>query len=100
MAGAEAQGVNIVKAALEMLQRAQVMIPLGSELHTDVLKSVSSLSKHVGKVAGGTDPQALIQQLMQAAREARMQPPPGAMVGGGPPGGAPAPPAMPPMGGQ
>jgi hypothetical protein len=96
MAGAEAQGVNLVRAALEILKKSLAMIPLGSELETATIKAVSDLGKHVSNMAGAGDPAAVVRQLAALAQEQRMQPTPAALQGGGaggPPGG------MPPMGG-
>lgn len=100
MPGAQAQGTDLVKTALEMLQKALPTIPLGGELHGAVIKAVADLSKHVGKIAGNSDPQAVVQQLAKlamAARQQQMPPglgppggPPGPQMGaGGPPGGMP-----------
>lgn len=91
MAGSEAQGANLVRMALEALQKALPMIPMGSELHTSVLKSVADISKQVGKVGGASDPSAVIQQLAQLAREQKQQAVPPAMMGA-PPGAPPPPP--------
>jgi hypothetical protein len=92
MAGTAAQGTNLVRAALELLQKALPTLPMGSDEHAAVLKSVQDLSKHVGQASGAGDPAAMIQQLALLARARGAQPVPPAM-GGGAPGGAPA---MPP----
>jgi hypothetical protein len=99
MPGAAAQGTNLVRMGLEALQKALPAIPLGSPLHTAVMKSVTELSKQVGQIAGANDPSALIQQLAAAARSQQTQPVPPALAGGGaPPGAAPAAPMPhPPM---
>jgi hypothetical protein len=100
MAGNAAQGMAKVKVGLEALQSALPMIPMGSELHTDLMKAVSSIAKHLpqGADQGGG---AQIQQLLDLIRTAKTQgapPPMGPAGSGGAPGalGAPLPPGMPP----
>lgn len=98
LAGSSAQGMSKVKVGLEALQAALPMIPMGSELHADVMKAVSSISKHMGEAAGaGGGGGAQIQQLVEMIRNAKMQgqPPQAGMM----PGGAGAPPPPPPPGG-
>ena len=75
-----------------MLQKALIVLPLGSEEHTETIKAVSALSKVVGKIAGAGDPAAMVQQLAQLARSQQQAPVPPAMMGGAPPGPPPAPP--------
>ena len=41
-----------VKNALNLLQRALPNIPMGSPIHADILKTVSSLSKHAQDAGG------------------------------------------------
>lgn len=107
-AGNAQQGMTSVKLGLEAFQKALPQIPLGSKLHAAVMKAVSDISKHMNEEGGGkgNDPSAMIQQLMELARNAKANPnAQAAMPGGAPPGGAPGgapqpqPPAMPPMGG-
>ena len=94
MAGNAAQGMAKVKVGLEALQAALPMIPMGSELHADLMKAVSSISKHLSQDAGQGGG-AQIQQLLDLIRTAKTQGGPPAGVGGG----APAPPpSMPGMG--
>jgi hypothetical protein len=98
MAGGAAQGANLVRGALEQLQKALSMIPLGGDMHQAVIKAVSDLSKHVGEVAGAGDPQAVIQQLAALARAKQQSAVPPALAGGGaPPPGGPMPGGPPPM---
>lgn len=93
MAGSAAQGANLLRAGLEMLQKALQVLPLGSEEHEETIKAVSALSKVVGKIAGAGDPAAMVQQLAQLARQSQQAPVPPALSGGGaPPPGAPPPP--------
>lgn len=102
LAGSASQGMAKLKIGLEALQAALPMLPMGGELHTDVMKAVSSLTKHLGDK--GNDPGAGIQQLLEMLRNAKQggAPPQAAMMPGGPPpGGAPPAPPMgapPPMG--
>ena len=50
-AGSAAQGMSQVKLAVEMLQKSLVGIPMGSPLHNDVMKAISSLSKNIAQGA-------------------------------------------------
>ena len=95
MSGSAAQGSNLIRGALEMLQKALPLLPLGSEEHKSAIEAVSKLSKSVGQQAGAGDPAATIQQLAMLAREKQQSAVPPALGGGGapppiaPPGGAP-----------
>lgn len=83
-----------LKAGLELLQKALPMLPMGSELHNAVLKSVGDVGKHM---EGAADQAATIQQLVAMAREAHAQPQQAAQMRSLMPGGSPAaPPMMPP----
>jgi hypothetical protein len=105
MAGSAAHGMTSVKIGLEALQKALPQLPMGSELHSDVMKAISNISKHLSDQAGQGGGQ--IQQLMELMRAAKtgggqpnmaaMMPGGGAAAGGAPPppGGAPPPPPMP-----
>jgi len=90
MAGGGAQGLNLLRAATEMLGKAIGLLPLGSEDQKVAADAFGKLSKHVGEAAGGGDPAAMIQQLAQLARAKQQAAPPSALGGGG---------APPPMGG-
>ena len=92
MAGGAAQGANLLRAGLEMLQKALPMLQLGSDEHNETIKAVGALSKVVGKIAGAGDPAAMVQQLAQLARSAQQAPVPPAMSGGGAPPSMGAPP--------
>lgn len=103
MAGSAVQGMAKVKLGLEALQAALPMIPMGSELHTDLMQAVSKISKHLGDKGGEGGGGAQIQQLLEMLRNAKTQgaPPQAGMMpgaGGAPPpppgGGAPPPPMM------
>lgn len=90
--GNAVQAMSLVRNALEMLQKALPLIPMGSPQHSDLLKAVSSISKHMDSSEGnkGVD----IQSLLQMARQASQQSPVQALNRMHPP--APnAPPAMP-----
>ena len=90
MAGNAAQGMAKVKVGLEALQSALPMVPMGSELHADLMKAVSSISKHLQQ--DGAQGGAQIQQLLDMIRTAKTQGGPPAA----PPGGGGAPPMAPP----
>ncbi len=109
LAGAANQGIAKVKVGLEALQAALPMLPMGGEIHSDVMQCVAKLTKHLksqgqeGPGGGGG-----IQQLLEMLRNAKTQGAPNPMAammpggapGGPPPGGAgaPPPPMMPPPG--
>jgi hypothetical protein len=88
-------------AGLESLQKALPQIPMGSKLHASILKAIADIGKHLEEEGGAKDPSAMIQQLVELARNAKTNPnaaaamPPGGAPGGAPP--PPAPPMMPPM---
>lgn len=96
MPGSAQSAETSVKLALEALQKALPGLPMGSDLHTVVLKAVSDIAKHMNK--GGSSQQDVMQQLVALARQQQtkpnpmmgMAPSPGAMPGSGPPlpGGA------------
>jgi len=103
MAGAAAQGTALVHTALEALQKALPQLPMGTPMHAAVLKAVTDISKHMDK--GGTeggDKSAIIQQLMELARNAKTNPNAAAAMPQGTPPQAPpmlgAPPMPSPMG--
>ena len=97
MAGSGAQGLTLVKLAVEALQKALPALPMGTPLHTAVLKSVADIAKHMESAGAGPDPSAVMQQLVQMARTQQQQPQqaamanmfPGAGGGGEPPPGPP-----------
>jgi len=92
MLGAGAQAMSMVRVAIEALQKALQGLPMGSELHTAVLKSITDLSR---RMEGGTDHAAQIQALAGLQRAAQGNPQAQAMQqqmmqhGGGAPGAAP-----------
>lgn len=64
--GVASSGLVDVKNALEALQKALPAIPMGSDLHTAVLKAVTELSKHMPEVQ--PSPQMQTQGLMGQIR--------------------------------
>lgn len=101
MPGNGMQGIEKVMMGLKALQDALPSVPLGSELHQELLTAVSKIGKHLPQGGAGGDPQSMIQQLAMMAQKAKAEPQQaaalqGLMGGGG--GGAPPPPpgGMPP----
>jgi hypothetical protein len=97
MPGAGAQALTGVKLALEALQKSLPGIPMGSDIHTAVLKAITEISKHLDKAGQDGDQASMIQQLAQMARGQQQAPPQAAAMqrmfpGAG--GGQPQPPAM------
>jgi hypothetical protein len=99
MAGNAKHGMEKLKLSLTGLQEALPALPMGSSIHTAVLKALTDIGKAMEKEGGSQgDPGAAIQQLLEMARNAKQ-------AGGAPPmppgaGGAPPPPQMgaaPPM---
>ena len=104
MQGAVAGGAEKLKLGLKALQEALPSLPMGSSIHTAVLKALTDIGKAVEKEGGGKgDPGAMIQQLVEMARNAKQSGAPAPQMPGA--GGAPPPPGMgagppmPPMGG-
>ena len=92
MAGNQAVGMAKVKIAVGILQEALGTLPLGSEMHTEILKAVSNITKHMD--GGGVSPSEMIQQMSALAQKARAAPPAvPSLQGGAPPPGAGAPPS-------
>jgi len=83
--------VSKIKSALTLLQEALPAIPMGSDVHGDVLKAVSMLAKHASSDQQGTDQQQ-ITQLMALMQKLAQQRPNAALANLAPN----APPAMPP----
>jgi hypothetical protein len=83
--GNQAQSLTLVHTALDALQRALVGIPMGSDLHTAILRCIQELSKKTNMEGGdkASQMQALaqmgrgLQQNPQQAALQRLQPPPG-----------------------
>jgi hypothetical protein len=96
------QGMAALTSALELLQKSLPQLPMGSKLHTAVLKAVSDIGKNMAEEGGGAkDQSAIIQQLVDMARQAKVNPAsPAALpgAGGGPPPMMEPPGGGPPMG--
>jgi len=99
--GSAQQGMAALTSAVELLQKALPQLPMGSKLHTAVLKAVSDIGKHMAEEGGAKDQSAIIQQLVDMARSAKVNPAsPAALpgAGGGPPPMMESPGGGPPMG--
>lgn len=93
--GSAKQGMTAVTAGLELLQKALPQLPMGSKIHQSVMKAISDIGKHMAEEGGGQDKAALMQQLVELARNAKVNPNAQAALPGAGPGGPP-PPMMPP----
>lgn len=93
MMGAGLQGLGLVRLALEALEKSLLGIPMGTELHTVVLKTVSELNRHLSKGSG--DQADKTQALMSMAREQQQNPQAQALQRMQQGGGQPQPPMMP-----
>ena len=97
--GGAAGGAEKLKLGLNALREALPALPMGSSIHTAVLKALTDIGKAVEKEGGGKgDPGAMIQQLVEMARNAKQSGAPAPQMPGA--GGAPPPPGMgagPPM---
>lgn len=69
------QAMSLVRNALEMLQKALPMVPMGSPQHADLLKAVAMISKHMEHNEGnkGVDLQSLLQMARQASQQSPVQ---------------------------
>jgi len=96
MQGQSQQAMVGVKLAVEALQKSLAGLPMGSDLHTAVLKAITEIAKHLDKAGADGDQAAVIQQLAQMARQQQTGGQAGAMNRMFPsgPGGQPQPPAM------
>jgi hypothetical protein len=88
-----------IQNGLKLLQRALPNIPMGTQLHTDVLQAVGRIAKHMGEAGeqGGLHASSMMQMIRQQQAQAPQLAAMRAM-GGGPtnPGGPPATAAPPP----
>jgi hypothetical protein len=73
--GAQAGAMRKIGLALASIQEAMTSLPIGSELHTSVLKAVRDLSRHFGQDAQQAGPQQtdLQDQMRMLAQRALMQ---------------------------
>lgn len=90
--GNAAQSLTLVHTALEALQKSLIGLPMGSEIHTAVLKSITDLSKRLDNSQG--DASSQIQALAAIGRNIQSNPQAAAMQKMMPGGGTQAP-AMP-----
>jgi hypothetical protein len=98
--GLAVKAMGDVRNAVQMLEAALPHIPMGSELHVEVLNSVKALTKHLS--SGGEQNKGLdLMSLLAMARNASQAQPMQALNRAFPtnPGGPPAmgPPSAPPM---
>jgi|SRR5580704_6899563 hypothetical protein len=93
--GGQQMAMTALQVALEALQKALPGLPMGSELHTKVLKSVQDLSKSVAEAGAAQDQSAKMQQLVAMARSSQQQPQQQAMMRAFPANANAAPPAQP-----
>lgn len=96
MMGTGAQSLTLVHTGLEAFQKSLVGLPMGSKIHTAVLKAITDISKSMDNEGG--DKSSQIQALAAMGRDAQANPQAAVMqklMGGAAPGGAPQPPAMP-----
>lgn len=86
-----------VRLALTALQEALPGLPMGTAIHTEVLKAVKAIGGKLGD-QGDSSKSLQMQQLMQMMKGLASQPNPAmARLGGAPPGAPPAPPQPPAM---
>lgn len=73
--GNTAQALSLVRNGLEMFQKALPMIPMGAPLHSDLLKAVSSVSKHMeqSQANKGVDVQSLLQMARQNSQQSPVE---------------------------
>jgi hypothetical protein len=98
MAGSAVHGMEKLKLSLKGLQDSLSALPMGSPIHTAVLKALTDIGKAVEKGGGPQgDPGAAVQQLIEMARNAKQAGGPVPQMPGA--GGAPPPPPAggPPM---
>lgn len=97
MMGTGAQSMTLVHTGLEALQKSLVGLPMGSKVHTAVLKAVMDISKSMDNEGG--DKASQIQALSAMGRDMQSNPQAAVMQkmfpGAGGEGGQPQPPAMP-----
>ena len=100
--GNMAQGLMQLKTAVDMLQAALPNLGTGSKQHTDCLKALQSLSKHLpqGAPTAGVQQTQLQDLLRNTIRNAMMQRLIGQQSGGGQAGGGPGGPGAPGGGGM
>jgi hypothetical protein len=91
--GNGAAALTLIHTAVEALQKSLVGLPMGTELHTKVLKAIVDLSK--GMDNGGGDSASQIQALAAMGRDIQSNPQAAIMQKMFPQGAQNQPPAMP-----
>ena len=71
--GDMANAMTSLNQAVQLMQHAAMSLPAGTPLHTDALKAVTRISKHLGQtgstgVGGGVQRTAWLDQLRQGIR--------------------------------
>lgn len=88
--GMAMDGISKVRMGLQALQEALPSIPMGTELHTALMKSIEGISKRLTEHQDS--PQMQVQQLLGNLAKIRASQPTQALAGMmGRPGGAPPP---------
>jgi hypothetical protein len=83
-----------ISSGMKMIQEALPLIPMGSEIHTEVLKAVTSLSKVMNKEGESpTTPKLDLSSIMQMIKQHQQNAPQNAMAKMMPAQGATQPPA-------
>ena len=72
MQGSAAQSLTLVHTAIQMLQRALTGIPMGSDLHTSLLRAIQDLSRRTNMQQG--DSAAQLQALAQMGKGIQQNP--------------------------
>lgn len=72
MMGTGAQSLTLVHTGLEALQKSLVGLPMGSKVHTAVLKAITDISKSMDNQSG--DKSSQIQALAAMGRDAQQNP--------------------------
>jgi hypothetical protein len=70
--GNAAASLTLVHTAMEALQKSLVGLPMGSELHTKVLKAITDISKSMDNSSG--DQASQIQALAAMSRDMQANP--------------------------
>lgn len=84
-----------LKLGVEALQKALPGLPMGSEMHTAVLKALGDIGKHMKHEGGSEGQPDVMQALVALARQKSAQPQNpmlAQLAGGGGGGGGPPPP--------
>ena len=94
-AGNAAAGMSKVRNAIQMLEEALPTIPMGTPAHTEILNTLTKLSKTFSSEGGGGQKGIDLMSLLQSARQASQASPMAALSRMMQPQGG-TPPAMPP----